>query len=58
VQALGTDNGMVHLLTYEGSKVNSFRPHTASVTCLRLDEDNEFVGTASFDGLFLNSEVR
>lgn len=41
---------MVHILTYEGAKVNSSRPHGASVTCLRLDEENDFVATASVEG--------
>jgi hypothetical protein len=41
---------MVHILTYEGSKVNSSRPHGASITSLRLDEDNDFVATASVEG--------
>jgi malate synthase len=50
VQALGTHNGMVHILTYEGSKVNSSRPHGASITCLRLDEENDFVATSSVEG--------
>lgn len=49
-QALGTHNGMVHILTYEGSKVNSSRPHGASITCLRLDEENDFVATSSVEG--------
>lgn len=49
-QALGTHNGMVHVLTYEGSKVNSFRPHAASVTDIQLDEDNDFVATTSMEG--------
>ncbi|WVR07632.1 hypothetical protein IAU60_004674 [Kwoniella sp. DSM 27419] len=50
VIALGTHNGMVHVVTYEGAKVNSFRPHAASVTCLRMDEENDFVATASVEG--------
>ncbi|WVF72944.1 hypothetical protein IAT40_007762 [Kwoniella sp. CBS 6097] len=50
VVALGTHNGMVHVLTYEGAKVNSFRPHAASVTCLRMDEENDFVATSSVEG--------
>ncbi|WWC72071.1 uncharacterized protein I206_106031 [Kwoniella pini CBS 10737] len=50
VIALGTHNGMVHVLTYEGAKVNTFRPHAASVTCLKMDEDNDFVATASVEG--------
>lgn len=41
---------MVHILSYEGSKVNSYRPHAASVTCLKMDEDSEFVATASVEG--------
>ncbi|ODN99053.1 hypothetical protein I350_07207 [Cryptococcus amylolentus CBS 6273] len=48
--ALGTHNGMVHVLSYEGVKVNSFRPHAAGVTCLRMDESNDFVATSSVEG--------
>ncbi|WWD19691.1 hypothetical protein CI109_104155 [Kwoniella shandongensis] len=50
VLALGTHNGMVHVLSYEGAKVNSFRPHAASVTCLKMDEENDFVATSSVEG--------
>lgn len=49
-KAIGTHVGMVHVMTYEGAKVNSFRPHAASVTCLTMDEDNDFVATASVEG--------
>ncbi|WVO14232.1 hypothetical protein L204_101864 [Cryptococcus depauperatus] len=48
--ALGTHNGMVHVLSYEGTQVNVFRPHAASVTCLRIDETNDFVITSSVEG--------
>ncbi|KIR53471.1 vacuolar protein sorting 41 [Cryptococcus gattii Ru294] len=48
--ALGTHNGMVHTLSYEGVKINSFRPHAASVTCLRMDESDDFVATSSVEG--------
>ncbi|OWT37452.1 vacuolar protein sorting 41 [Cryptococcus neoformans Bt1] len=48
--ALGTHNGMVHILSYEGVKINSFRPHAASVTCLRMDESDDFVATSSVEG--------
>ena len=41
---------MVHVLSYEGAKVNSYRPHAASVTSLRMDEDNDFVATSSVEG--------
>ena len=42
---------MVHILSHEGGKVNSFRPHGARITSLTLDEENDFVATASFDGM-------
>lgn len=48
--ALGTHNGMVHILTYEGSKINSYRPHAASVTDIKVDEESDFVATASMEG--------
>jgi len=49
-QALGTHNGMVHILTYEGSKINSYRPHGASITDIKIDEESDFVATASMEG--------
>ena len=51
---------MVHILSYEGAKVNSYRPHAASVTCLRMDEENDFVATSSVEGQcgFTDSQPR
>lgn len=48
--------GMVHVLSYEGAKINSFRPHAANVTSLCLDEENDFVATASMEGELLAPE--
>ncbi|ORX39372.1 hypothetical protein BD324DRAFT_619424 [Kockovaella imperatae] len=48
--AIGTENGMVQVLTHEGSKVKSYRPHAARITCLRIDEEDEFIATSSFEG--------
>ncbi|KLT39187.1 vacuolar protein sorting-associated protein 41 [Cutaneotrichosporon oleaginosum] len=50
VVAIGTMMGMVHVLSYEGAKINSFRPHAANVTSICLDEENDFVATASMEG--------
>lgn len=55
VMAIGTQVGMVHVLSYEGAKVNSFRPHAANVTSLVLDEENDFVATASMEGEFVKN---
>ena len=41
---------MVHILTYEGSKINSYRPHGASITDIKIDEESDFVATASMEG--------
>ena len=41
---------MVHILTYEGTRVKSFRPHGASVVDIKICEDEEFVATASVEG--------
>ena len=41
---------MVHILSYEGITIRSYRPHGASVTCIRIDEEDEFVVTSSFEG--------
>lgn len=40
---------MVHVLSYEGAKINSYRAHSAIVTSIRL-EDDDIVATASFEG--------
>ena len=52
-QVIGTVNGMVHVLTYDGAKVKSYRPHAGSITCLKIDEENDFIATASFEGDYL-----
>ncbi|KAK1922178.1 hypothetical protein DB88DRAFT_497458 [Papiliotrema laurentii] len=51
--ALGTQHGMVHILSYEGAKINSYRPHSANVTSIRIDEEDQVVATASFEGRVL-----
>jgi hypothetical protein len=43
---------MVHILTYEGTRVKSFRPHAASVLDIKICDDEEFVATASVEGEF------
>ncbi|KAL5487517.1 VPS41 [Sanghuangporus weigelae] len=48
--AMGTHNGIVHVLDYAGERVKSFRPHTASIIDMCFDTAGEFVATASIDG--------
>lgn len=47
---------MVHVLSYEGNKISSYRPHSAIVTSIRIDEENEIIATASFEGEVLEDE--
>jgi hypothetical protein len=42
---------MVHILSYTGQKLSSYRAHSASITDIRISDDgSEFVGTSSVDG--------
>ncbi|KAG8963995.1 Vacuolar protein sorting-associated protein 41 [Tulasnella sp. 419] len=50
LMALGTHNGMVHILDLSGKKLKSYRPHSASINDIRIDSHNEFVATAAMDG--------
>jgi vacuolar protein sorting-associated protein 41 len=50
VQAIGTHAGIVHVLELRGTRVKSFKPHSASIVDLCLDEGGEFFATASLDG--------
>jgi len=42
--------GMVHVLDLTGTIIKSFRPHSASVLDMCIDDTGDFVATASVDG--------
>ncbi|KAL0041397.1 hypothetical protein WJX79_002126 [Trebouxia sp. C0005] len=48
--ALGTRDGTVHLLDYDGNEVKRFQAHKGPVNDLCFDETAEFVGSCSDDG--------
>ncbi|KAH7276323.1 hypothetical protein KP509_39G002800 [Ceratopteris richardii] len=48
--ALGTHDGTVHLLDYQGNQVKEFAAHTATVNELSFDMIGEFIGSCSDDG--------
>jgi hypothetical protein len=48
--ALGTHDGVVHILDFLGNQVKEFKAHTATVNDLCFDLDGEFVGSCSDDG--------
>ncbi|KAI5078208.1 hypothetical protein GOP47_0005879 [Adiantum capillus-veneris] len=48
--ALGTHDGTVHLLDYQGNQVKEFAAHTATVNELSFDAIGEFIGSCSDDG--------
>lgn len=48
--ALGTHDGTVHLLDYQGNQVKEFSAHTATVNELSFDAVGEFIGSCSDDG--------
>ncbi|KAJ1915465.1 Vacuolar protein sorting-associated protein 41 [Mycoemilia scoparia] len=48
---VGTHWGKVYILDYEGNEVKSWTNiHNATVNCVSIDADNEFVASASDDG--------
>ncbi|KAG8782576.1 Vacuolar protein sorting-associated protein 41 [Ceratobasidium sp. 428] len=47
---LGTHNGIVHILDFNGVRQRSYRPHTATITDMSIDTTEDFVATASIDG--------
>lgn len=50
LQALATHGGIIHVLDYTGTRVKSYRPHSASVIDMCFDETADFIASASIDG--------
>ncbi|CAG8681179.1 15096_t:CDS:10 [Gigaspora margarita] len=48
--ALGTHNGDVFILDFDGNLIKRFSSHTASVNDISIDTAEEFVASASMDG--------
>ncbi|KAJ0963912.1 hypothetical protein J5N97_029034 [Dioscorea zingiberensis] len=48
--ALGTHDGTVHILDFQGNQVKQFAAHSATVNDLCFDVDGEYIGSCSDDG--------
>lgn len=48
--ALGTHDGTVHILDFQGNQVKEFSAHTATVNDLCFDSEGEYVSSCSDDG--------
>ncbi|KAK1303126.1 hypothetical protein QJS10_CPB11g02298 [Acorus calamus] len=48
--ALGTRDGVVHILDFQGNQVKAFSAHTATVNDLSFDKEGEYIGSCSDDG--------
>ncbi|CAM6008740.1 unnamed protein product [Sphagnum balticum] len=55
--ALGTHDGTVHLLDFQGNQVREFHAHTATVNEVSIDSNGEFVGSCSDDGTVVISSL-
>lgn len=51
IQVLGTHWGTVHVLDFEGNIVKSFQKHNATVNDISIDASEEFIASASDDGI-------
>lgn len=49
-QALGTHNGLIFVLDFAGQVIHRYRPHSATINHLTIDDHSEFVASASIDG--------
>lgn len=50
LQALGTHWGMLHVLDFAGNEIKRFPAHTATVNCISIDLNGEFLASCSDDG--------
>ncbi|KAH7909052.1 hypothetical protein BJ138DRAFT_1090147 [Hygrophoropsis aurantiaca] len=50
ILALGTHSGLIHIITLDGRRLKSFKPHQATVTALTLTANASHVASASLDG--------
>ncbi|EHA8589217.1 vacuolar protein sorting-associated protein 41 [Cocos nucifera] len=48
--SLGTHDGTVHILDFQGNQVKEFAAHTATVNDLCFDVEGEYIGSCSDDG--------
>ncbi|KAL5713390.1 Vacuolar protein sorting-associated protein 41 [Ranunculus cassubicifolius] len=48
--ALGTHDGTIHILDFQGNQVKVFAAHTATVNDLSFDTEGEYIGSCSDDG--------
>ncbi|CAL9151796.1 unnamed protein product [Musa hybrid cultivar] len=48
--ALGTHDGTVHILDFQGNQVKEYASHTATVNDISFDSEGEYVGSCSDDG--------
>ncbi|KAG6469839.1 vacuolar protein sorting-associated protein 41 homolog [Zingiber officinale] len=48
--ALGTHDGTVHILDFQGNQVKECTAHTATVNDISFDSEGEYVGSCSDDG--------
>ncbi|XP_031486112.1 vacuolar protein sorting-associated protein 41 homolog [Nymphaea colorata] len=48
--ALGTHDGAVHILDFQGNQIKEFSAHTATVNDLSFDSEGEYIGSCSNDG--------
>ncbi|KZP00266.1 vacuolar protein sorting-associated protein 41 [Calocera viscosa TUFC12733] len=46
----GTHNGVVHVIDHQGNNIKAYRSHSATISSIDVDYENQFIATASVDG--------
>ncbi|GJN01348.1 hypothetical protein PR202_ga18609 [Eleusine coracana subsp. coracana] len=55
--ALGTHNGTLHILDFQGNQVKEIAAHTATINDISFDADGEYIGSCSDDGTVVISSL-
>uniref|UniRef100_A0A0D9XYG1 Vacuolar protein sorting-associated protein 41 homolog n=2 Tax=Leersia perrieri TaxID=77586 RepID=A0A0D9XYG1_9ORYZ len=55
--ALGTHNGTLHILDFQGNQVKEIVAHTATINDISFDADGEYIGSCSDDGTIVISSL-
>lgn len=55
---MGTHWGVVHIMDFEGNENQKFQAHQATVNDLSVDQEGEYIASASDDGMKTNQKER
>jgi WD40 repeat protein len=58
MQALGTHNGAIYILDFNGNQIKVFNSHSATVNELSIDDSREYIASCGNDGKIRSSHEK